>query len=201
VIRSIRFSFLSHIVLLIVLLSVSLAAQTGDRDKEQKSKKPAGDLTGNLVNVEATVHCAKAEPSYALEVPDRPGHKLMIAQRKCTWTKPLKILDASTKDGVFVGFTELMEGIHHQHGFEVDTLEDGEKLTMRIMGETPVEGVANKTTGRWSFMRGTGKFKGIKGGGTYEGQVQPDGSYTLNLEGAYVPAEMAAEKKNNGGTK
>src|SRR5579884_4189938 len=185
-------------ILLILIAAVSLAAQTNDPDKEKKEKPGTGDLTGNIVNVEATVHCNKAEPKYSIEVPDRPGHSLMINQRKCTWTKPLKILDAETKDGVFVGFTETMEGVQHQHGFEVDTLNDGQKLTMRTMGETPVEGAPDKTSGRWSFMRGTGKFKGIKGGGTYQGQVQPDGSYALNLEGAYVPAEMAAEKKNGG---
>ena len=185
---------LGSFILLIVFTSVSLSAQSKDPDKT--NEKNTGDLTGNLVNVEATVHCNKAEPKYSLEVPDRPGHSLMINQRKCTWTKPLKILDAQTKDGVFVGFTETMEDVQHQHGFEVDTLNNGEKLTMRTMGQTPVEGSANKTSGRWSFMRGTGKFKGIKGGGTYEGEVQPDGSYTLNLEGAYAPAEMAAEKKN-----
>jgi len=190
--------FLSGFIVLILFISASLYAQTKVPDKRED--KTPGDLTGNLVDVEATVHCNKAEPKYTLEVPDRPGHSLMINQRKCTWTKPLKILDAQTKDGVFVGFTETMEDVQHQHGFEVDTLNTGEKLTMRTMGQTPVEGSPNKTSGRWSFMRGTGKFKGIKGGGTYEGEVQPDGSYTLNLEGAYVPAEMAAEKKNGGKT-
>jgi hypothetical protein len=190
--------FLSGFILLFLFISVSLYAQS--KVPEKKEDKTPGDLSGNIVNVEATVHCNKAEPKYTLEVPDRPGHSLMINQRKCTWTKPLKILDAQTKDGVFVGFTETMEEVQHQHGFEVDTLNTGEKLTMRTMGQTPVEGSPNKTSGRWSFMRGTGKFKGIKGGGTYEGQVQPDGSYTLNLEGAYVPAEMAAEKKNGGKT-
>src|SRR5579864_2896181 len=191
--------FLSGFIVLILFISASLYAQTKVPDKRED--KTPGDLTGNLVDVEATVHCNKAEPKYTLEVPDRPGHSLMINQRKCTWTKPLKILDAQTKDGVFVGFTETMEDVQHQHGFEVDTLNTGEKLTMRTMGQTPVEGSPNKTSGRWSFMRGTGKFKGIKGGGTYEGQMQSDGSYTLNLEGAYVPADMAAGKKKNGGTK
>jgi Abnormal spindle-like microcephaly-assoc'd, ASPM-SPD-2-Hydin len=42
---------------------------------------------------------------------------------------------------------------------------------------------------------GTSKFKSLKGGGTYEGEVQPNGSYSLNLEGAYAPSEMAAERK------
>ena len=45
--------------------------------------------------------------------------------------------------------------------------------------------------GRFNFMRGTGKFKGIKGGGTYEGNVDADDVLTLKLEGVYEPAAMA----------
>jgi hypothetical protein len=46
--------------------------------------------------------------------------------------------------------------------------------------------------GRWSLMRGTGKLKGAKGGGTYEGKLDADGVLTLALEGVYEPAAMAA---------
>jgi len=45
-------------------------------------------------------------------------------------------------------------------------------------------------------MPGTGKFKGIKGGGTYEGKLEADDRLTLSLEGVYVPAEMAGEQKD-----
>lgn len=44
-------------------------------------------------------------------------------------------------------------------------------------------------------MRGTGKFKGIKGGGTYEGKLEADDVLTLEFEGVYDPSEMAGEKK------
>ena len=44
-------------------------------------------------------------------------------------------------------------------------------------------------------MRGTGKFRGIKGGGTYEGKLGADDALTLDLEGVYDPTEMVGEKK------
>jgi hypothetical protein len=44
-------------------------------------------------------------------------------------------------------------------------------------------------------MRGTGKFKGIKGGGTFEGKLEADDSWALELDGVYAPAEMAGAKK------
>ena len=44
-------------------------------------------------------------------------------------------------------------------------------------------------------MRGTGKFKGIKGGGTYEGKLEAEDVLTVEFEGVYDPSEMVAEKK------
>jgi hypothetical protein len=165
-----------------------------EKPKEKELKTEAGSA-GKLVNVEGSVHCDKPDPAYAIEVPDRPGHTLMLAHRKCTWTEPLAILDAKTKDGAAVNFTEKMEGTLHMHGFEVDTLDDGERITMRTMGQVLAEKGPAGTKGRWSFMRGTGKYKGIKGGGTYEGKLEADGGLTLNLEGGYLPAEMAGARK------
>jgi hypothetical protein len=52
-----------------------------------------------------------------------------------------------------------------------------------------------ESRGRWSLMRGTGKFKGIKGGGSYEGKLAADDVLTLELEGVYDPSEMVGEKK------
>jgi len=49
--------------------------------------------------------------------------------------------------------------------------------------------------GRWSLMRGTGKFKGVKGGGTYEGKLDADDVLTLEFEGVYDPSELVGAKK------
>jgi hypothetical protein len=181
-------------VLLLVSFSMPLVAQEKEKEKGKEAKAESAS-TGTLVKVEGTVHCGKPDPVYSIEVPDRLGHSLMIAQRKCTWTDPLVILDAKTKDGVAVSFTEKMEGTLHDHGFEVDTLDNGEKLTMQMMSQVPAEKGPADFRGRWNFMRGTGKFKGIKGGGTYDGKLEGDDGYTLNLEGSYAPAEMAGGKK------
>jgi hypothetical protein len=100
-----------------------------------------------------------------------------------------------TKDGVAVSFTEKMEGTLHTHGFEVDTLDSGEKLTWQSMGQLLAEKGPATAKGRWSLMRGTGKFKGIKGGGTYEGKLDADEVLRLDLEGVYDPSEIIGEKK------
>jgi hypothetical protein len=148
-----------------------------------------------LIKVEGKIRCDKPDPAYMIEVPDRPGHALMLAKRKCTWTEPMVIMGAKSKDGEAVEFPEKMEGRLHTHGFEVDTFDNGEKVTWQSSGSIAGEKGPATASGRWSLMRGTGKFKGIKGGGSYEGKLEADDVLVLELEGDYEPSEMAGGKK------
>src|SRR5580658_3984181 len=194
-VRKIR--LLLNYFLLLVALSVLMTAQNNkdekDRDKNEESKKAGG--AANLIKVEGKVRCDKPDPEYSIDVPDRPGHALIIAKRKCNWTEPMLIMGAKTKDGVAVGYSEKSEGMLHISGFETDTLNNGEKLTWKSMGQVLAEKGPATATGRWSLMRGTGKFKGIKGGGSYEEKLDADDVLVLELEGVYDPSEMVGEKK------
>lgn len=193
----------SHLAILFLLsvltFSIPTAAQektANDNDKggKEKDSKTVSAVT-NFVKVEGKVRCEKPDPAYSIDVPDRPGHALMIAQRQCNWTEPMVIRGAKTRDGVAVSFTERMEGTLHIHGFETDTLDNGEKITWQSMGQVLAEKGPVDSKGRWSLMRGTGKLKGIKGGGTYEGKLEADDVLMLDFEGVYDPTEMVGEKK------
>ncbi len=186
---------LSYLLLFLFALSVLATAQDEDKSKEKESKKVEASGGGNFVKVEGKVRCDKPDPAYSIEVPDRPGHALLLAKRKCTWTEPMVVMGAKSKDGVAVEFPEKMEGALHAHGFEVDTFDNGEKVTWQSMGTVYGEKGPATSKGRWSLMRGTGKFKGIKGGGSYEGKLEADDVLTLEFEGVYDPSEMAGEKK------
>ena len=190
---------LPSLILFLFALSILVMAQDKNKDKdsdkgkEKESKKT--EASGNFVKVGGKVRCDKPDPTYSIEVPDRPGHALIIAKRKCTWTEPMVVLGAKTKDGVAVGFTEKMEGTLHEHGFETDTMDTGDKLTWQSMGQVLAEKGPVDSKGRWSIMRGTGKLKGIKGGGTYEGKLAADDVLTWEFEGVYDPSDMVGEKK------
>src|SRR5580658_1583872 len=198
-VRKIR--LLLNYFLLLVALSVLMTAQNTaqnnkdekDRDRNEESKKDGG--AANLIKVEGKVRCDKPDPEYSIDVPDRPGHALITAKRKCNWTEPMLIMGAKTKDGVAVGYSEKSEGMLHISGFETDTLNNGEKITWKSMGQVPAEKGPATATGRWSLMRGTGKLKGIKGGGSYEEKLDADDVLVLELEGVYDPSEMVGEKK------
>lgn len=178
-----------------ILLAAQESAQEKDKDKEKKVGGKNTTPASKLVKVKGSVRCDKPDPAYAIEVPDRPGHALRLAKRKCTWTEPMVVLGAKSVDGVAIEFPEQMEGTLHTHGFEVDTFDNGEKLTMQSMGHVQGEKGPAESKGRWSLMRGTGKFKGIKGGGSYEGKLAADDVLTLEFEGVYDPSEMVGEKK------
>lgn len=190
--------FFFLLVVLFLTFSISLTAQESAKEKEKEKEKAAGKkdaAKSNFVDIKGELRCDKPSPSYSLDVPDREGHSLIIEKRSCSWTEPMVILGAKTKDGVWVTFMERMEGRLHPHSFETDTLEGGEKITMQTTGQVAADKGPSTTKGRFNFMRGTGKFKGIKGGGTFEGNVDADDVLTLKLEGVYDPAAMAGGNK------
>ncbi len=47
-------------------------------------------VAGAQTKQSGTLHCAKPDPSYSVEVPDHAGHMAMVAKFACTWTKPTR---------------------------------------------------------------------------------------------------------------
>ena len=179
------------------LLAMSIFVNAQDKDKDQAKNKDSNSkkASANYIKVDGKMHCDKPETEHSIEVPDRPGHVLMLTKRKCTWTETMSIKGAKTKEGAAVDFVEKMEGVLHGHGFQTDSLDNGDKLTWQSQGQVLAEKGPATSKGRWSLMRGTGSLKGIKGGGTYEGDMAADGALTLEFEGVYDPSEMVGEKK------
>jgi hypothetical protein len=197
---------LPFLAFLLLLLSTLVVARDSGKDqsKDQVSQskttndegksKATGDK-GSFIKLDGKLRCDKSDPEHTIEVPDRPGHALILTKRKCTWTEPMTLIGAQSKDAISIDFIEKMEGTLHVQGFAVSTLDNGEKLTWKTMGQVVSDKAPATTKGRWSLMRGTGKFKGIKGGGTYEGKLEAGDVLTLEFEGVYDPSEMVGEKK------
>jgi hypothetical protein len=144
------------------------------------------------------VHCAKADPDYSIEVGDKPGHLVTARKAACTWSDQ-QIAGIATKSGVDVTTGEVNGATVRDSGYHTATMENGDKYTVRFTG-TATMGKDNSGTieGKWSFVSGTGKLKGIKGGGTYKGTGNADGSGDVTVDGDYtLPAATtpAAKKK------
>jgi hypothetical protein len=134
--------------------------------------------------ISGTVQCSKPDEQHALEVGDRPHHSLVVAKSKCTWTKPMEIAGTKSKEDHGAGFDDITGNQSHGYGYVVNTWANGDKSYARTHGSATLKGgTIESAEGTWSFTGGTGKLKGIKGKGTYQGKGASDGSVTYVVEG------------------
>ena len=88
-----------------------------------------------------------------------------------------------------VGVSDYTAGSGEHWGYRMVTLPDGDQTfasyegtTVTVAGE---EGNPKTTfSGKWWYTSGTGKFKGIRGSGTYSGRMAETG-LTYEWEGSY----------------
>lgn len=143
----------------------------------------------------ASSHCDKPDPAYSLDVGDRAGHTLTAAKAACTWTG-LEIAGVAVKSGTDVSTGEMTGATMHDNGYHTATAENGDKFTVHFMGTaTMAKDNSGTATGKWTFVGGTGKLKGIKGGGTYKGKANADGSVDVEVEGTYTLVAATAPAK------
>jgi hypothetical protein len=169
---------LAFVLVAVLLASIAAGAQTAHN-------KISGKQT-----------CAKPDPNYSIDVGDMPGHSFMMQKSTCHWDKALKIAGENSTDSTDVASVEANGPSMTEHGFNMTTMDGGDKFTVRYMGT--IKGAKDGTaafSGKWTFASGTGKLKGIKGGGTYKGSGATDGSGIVDVEGEYtLPAANAPAK-------
>ncbi len=134
-----------------------------------------------------TVQCGKGDPQHMIEVGDKPNHFMGVSKSTCTWTTPMETGGLKTKDGYSVAAIDATGEKATSHGVHVSTMDNGDKMYVRFQGSgTSKDGVTQTDSGKWSYTGGTGKLKGIKGGGTYKGKGNADGSVTYEIVGSYT---------------
>lgn len=156
-------------------------------------------LTGVGANaqtkISGTMQCNKPEPEYSVEVGDWPGHVMLLVKQPCAWNGP-DIGGEKTKEHVVVGSVDKTSTRIAASGTGVATMESGDKTFSTFHGTASVKaGKPGDEHGTWSFTGGTGKFKGIKGKGTYKTTFNADGTATVELEGEYELAQAKATTK------
>lgn len=148
---------------------------------------------GAQTKVSGTLTCTKADPSYKVEVGDRPGHAYVLEKNACTWTQPAELGGDKGKDGHSVSVTELTPTHAMTHGTHVTTMASGDMSFAAFHDAYPIkDGKPGDSTGHWTYTGGTGKLKGLKGKGTYKVTLNADGTITVAVEGDYeLPAPAA----------
>lgn len=144
----------------------------------QKATKISGTITGQYVKGEQ------------FSVSDSPDHAVALSQ----WTG----VNKSTGDNPYmdgakfseVNFGDLDKGNGNAQGYT--TFGDGADTTMvkwegkMITTSTGQAKADMKHVGTWTFVYGTGKYKGISGKGTYDGISTSDKSFEVNWQGEYT---------------
>ena len=147
-------------------------------------------LAAAQTKISGSFTCGKPEMSQPAPVGDAKDHVIVLQQSKCTWTKPFEMEGVKSKDDNGVGVADVRGNTSQDQGWDVTTMANGDKLFVRDTGTTKMkDNVPELIVGKWNFTGGTGKFKGVKGGGTFKGAGKPDGSVTINVEGEYTIAK------------
>lgn len=137
--------------------------------------------------ISGTFVCAKPDPTNMLPIGDRPGHAFLIMKNKCSWTKPMELAGVQSKSAEDTTSVEANGAKSRDSGYHTTTMANGDKFVVRFGGVSTLDknGAVQTQSGTWSFVRGTGKMKGITGKGTYTGKGAADGSVTTEVKGEY----------------
>lgn len=137
--------------------------------------------------IAGTIQCAKPDQQTAIPVGDRTGHAFVVTKVKCTWTKPIELAGVQAKTGEDTVFSEANGLKSRDSGYDMTAMANGDQFVVRFSGTTTSDkdGGNQAATGTWSFIRGTGKLKGINGKGTFTGKGAADGTQTTDVEGEY----------------
>jgi hypothetical protein len=139
----------------------------------------------------ATIDCQKADLQHTIAIPDQQGFEYQISQNKCTWRKGSALEGIESKDAVNVIFDDVRGAAIRTTHTQVTHYTNGDKVFVTGTGNLNQKTSAN--SGKWSYTGGTGKFRGIKGSGTYTCKsTDANGNYSCDVEGEYT---LPAAKK------
>jgi hypothetical protein len=140
-----------------------------------------------------SLDCDKSDPRYVIPVPDREGFAFVMDQNRCAWTKQSPVAGLQPTGFVNTRFVEVTGATVRTTASGVTTYDNGDKVFTR---STASGGVKESTSsGRWTITGGTGKLRGIKGGGAYTCRMkseEPGAGYTCEVGGEYT---LPAAKK------
>lgn len=139
-------------------------------------------LTMAQSKIDTKWHCSKPTEDQKLEVGDVPDHTYSLGQGTCDATESTG--DLKEKSGHYTEVHDAWKASLNVHGYYNATMDDGDKVYYAYEASNstdPTKPVSNK----WKIVRGTGKYKGIKGSGGCTGKLNSDGSDDLTCTGTY----------------
>jgi hypothetical protein len=143
-----------------------------------RKEKAMNNISGSVsVNV-------RAETLLSLE--DRPNHQLLLSELQGMQKSP----DPGWNNArlTYWGSADLLSGSGTQRGYYVNEHEDGDRDMGTFEGKVTLAGDEATLEGTFSFTEGTGKLKGIRGGGSYKGRMVSPTEVQMTWSGSYEVA-------------
>jgi hypothetical protein len=137
-----------------------------------------GKVAARIVDYATTVH--------TLKVPDVEGHTILLIEGKG--------IGFSEKWGACLTYNthtlDLIKGEGTSQGYEQMTFPDGstitEKFEGRLKGGGGTTSGSSSGEGTWTYIKGTGRFEGIRAEGTWKSYVPGRGQWYADVEGEYT---------------
>ena len=165
--------FKSKLLLILTTLAFILAFSVTTSTAQEKLK----------INAKATGVMTKMEQ---MKPDDTEGHTLNSYEAKGAGT-------GSAGGFTFLnqGYSDLVKGNGPHFGYYKATDKDGHVYFAKWQGKVTTtmspEGKPNvQFGGTWSFIKGTGKWENVQGGGTYKGMFIGQGIFANTTEGEYL---------------
>lgn len=142
-------------------------------------------LTGRLT-------CAKPNVS---EMGGAGAQMIMFQRANCTWTTPIMIDGNKPGRTVDAAIGDMSGAVGRTHGYSTSVMDNGDSTIARYEGTSHMKADRTGTiAGTWKYVRGTGKFMGLTGGGTFKGELAADGSSWADIGGRYSMRKGKAKK-------
>jgi len=117
-----------------------------------------------------------------IEVGDEEGHVVGIAETRAVYISEITG-ERSADRGINSMDINPKAGVAFGRGYGVNTDKDGDKMIRTWEGKAVAQG---QWKGTWTITKGTGKFEGVKGGGTWT-------SYSMGPQQSYIEVEGEME--------
>ncbi|HXL86211.1 MAG TPA: hypothetical protein VN927_03335 [Gemmatimonadaceae bacterium] len=147
---------------------------------------------GAQTKISSKLTCAK--PSVR-ETGGEGAQMITFQKAECTWTTPLTIGGSKPGRTVDASIADIAGSTGRAHGYSTSVFDNGDSTFVRFEGTTQAKKDGSSTDkGTWRYVRGTGKFKGISGSGTFKGGGAADGSSWADVTGHYSLGKGKAKK-------
>ena len=138
---------------------------------------------GAQTKITGKLTCAK--PSVR-EAGGEGAQMITFTKADCTWATPFTIGGSKAGRTVDASIGDVTGSTGRAHGYSTSVFDNGDSTFARFEGTLQRKKDGSSTDkGTWRYVRGTGKFTGISGSGTFKGEGAADGSSWADVSGHY----------------